>query len=171
MLCVQMPRSTCLYYVSTCLCISVCGNVYQMFVCVSIFLCVCVLFVCKHARGGGCVSHEFKDVCVALQICVGVQAPALSESRRQTRHWVFVLFCFVFHFLIKSDTLGLTQSDTTSGDSDMNPTQLHAQLMPSGGSGFQVSLVRGRKWDIKQQRLPPGTAQARPRAPGQTVIS
>lgn len=52
----------------------------------------------------------------------------------------------------------------------MNPMQLHAQLMPLGGSGFQVSLVRGRKWEIKQQRLPPGTAEARPGALGHADI-
>lgn len=52
----------------------------------------------------------------------------------------------------------------------MNPIQLLAQLMPSGGSGFQVSLVKGRKWEIKQQRLPPETAQARLGALGQAGI-
>lgn len=91
----------------------------------------------------------------------------LSERLHQTRHCgVF----FVFHFLIKSDTLELTQSDTTAGDSEMNPMQLHAQLMPLGGSGFQVSLVKGRKWEIKQQCLPPGTAEARPGALGHADI-
>jgi hypothetical protein len=80
------------------------------------------------------------------------------------------LFCFVFHFLIKSDTPELTQSDTTAGVSEMNPMQLCTQPVPSGSSGFQVSLVKRRKWEIKQQCLPPGTAQAKPRALGQAGI-
>lgn len=64
-------------------------------------------------------------------------------------------------FLIKSDTLELTQSDTTTtGASRMNLIQLWAPLIPLGRSCCR-GLLGEKKMENEITALPPGTAQAR----------
>lgn len=134
---------------------------------VDMCLCVALSHLSVHAGvdvyGSNLRTCDFAGLCVCSGTCIYLRGYARPDT-------VFFFVVVVFHFLIKSDTLELTQSDTTAGDSEMNPMQLHAQLMPLGGSGFQVSLVKGRKWKIKQQHLPPGTAEARPGALGHADI-